>query len=399
MDFEFNHLSTKSANGVTPVRSSGDLLIQYDLSNGGTHPTISISTWLTSGSAANCEASNKVPCWSTMTPLGGTDATGSINTSSIPAGESDGLGAQDPRTFGEASVRLSSIFDPTKCESFGAAYLKSRASDTFSSALKDFVPPANVSITNCGSVKVIKTDDLGDPLAGATFELYKDNAPIGGSRGVEDTATGKTCSTGADGTCTISDVLFGDYWVVETVVPAGHEGAADQHVSVSDTTTVEVTFVDPRQRGAIMVHKSAKHAAAAGGEIDQAGVTFTIAGQTAVTDANGNACVDNLLFDTYDVTETVPSGYHAAGTTTKEVTVDNKASCAGDPYNGETVEFVNVPLTNITMSVDSQIDGGTASTIDCGGSATGSTGNNGDGSVSRNNLEPGTYTCTVVIDP
>jgi hypothetical protein len=51
------------------------------------------------------------------------------------------------------------------------------------------------------------------------------------------------------------------------------------------------------------------------------------------------------------------------------------------------------------MSVNSQVDGGTASTIDCGGGATGSTDANGDGSVSRNDLEPGTYTCTVVIDP
>ena len=40
-----------------------------------------------------------------------------------------------------------------------------------------------------------------------------------------------------------------------------------------------MTFVDPRQRGAILVHKTAKHAAAESGEINQSGVTFTIAGR------------------------------------------------------------------------------------------------------------------------
>ena len=62
------------------------------------------------------------------------------------------------------------------------------------------------------------------------------------------------------------------------------------------------------------------------------------------------------------------------------------------------------PLTDITFSVDSQVDGGTASTMDCVDSgsnsvASGSTDGNGDGSVTASDLEPGTYVCTVVIDP
>ena len=63
--------------------------------------------------------------------------------------------------------------------------------------------------------------------------------------------------------------------------------------------------------------------------------------------------------------------------------------------------FVNTPLTNLSVVVDSQIDGGTASTMVCnppGGSPT-ATGPNGDGTLALTNLVPGTYTCTVVIDP
>ncbi|WP_406046625.1 prealbumin-like fold domain-containing protein [Kribbella sp. NBC_00889] len=268
------------------------------------------------------------------------------------------------------------------------------------------MPPADVNITNCGSVKIIKTDDTGAALAGAEFTLYNDITPIGGTRGAEDTITTLKCTTGADGTCTISNVFAGEYWVVETVTPPGHDTAADKHVTVVGgvTAPVEVTFVAPRQRGAILVTKTRKHAASTPSTQPHAGVTFTITGgASGVTDANGQVCFDNLVFGSYDVTETVPAGYAADGATTKTVVVNNKAACGATPYVGELVSFGNTPLTNLSVSVDSQIDGGTASTVVCTGPsgqvASGSTGANGDGSASASNLKPGTYTCTVVIDP
>ncbi|HYU85795.1 MAG TPA: prealbumin-like fold domain-containing protein [Kribbellaceae bacterium] len=408
MDFELNHSSTLSTNGVTPIRTAGDVLIQYDLSQGGVNPVISISRWVTTGSKSQCEAANSVPCWSTKTPLGG-DAAGSINSSTILAADSDGIGSQDPRTFGEAQLRLSTLFPPgsTTCAAFGKAYLKSRSSDSFTAALKDFVPPADINITNCGSVKVKKVDDGGNPLAGATFTLYKDNAPTGGSRGAEDTVTTFSCQTPASGICTISDVPAGEYWVVETVTPPGHDTAADQHVIVvagAESDLTATPFVNPRQRGAILVTKTHKHAADGPGSHPQSGVTFTITGgATAVTDANGHACFDNLLFGSYDVTETVPANYAADGNTTKSVTVDNKATCTDSPYVGETVAFGNTPLSTITVSFTSQVTGGTAAQISC----TGLTADPPDGtpdafddsSETFKDLLPGTYTCTVVVDP
>jgi hypothetical protein len=144
MDFELNKLRCTpgtededcSANDLTPKRSSGDLLVIYDLSQGGTHPTLSLRTW--TGTA-----------WGTVHDLtsSGT-ATGSINSNPIAAEDSDDLGAQDPRTFGEAQIDLSEIFG-SGCSSFGSVYLKSRSSDSFTAALKDFVPPQPVDITNC----------------------------------------------------------------------------------------------------------------------------------------------------------------------------------------------------------------------------------------------------------
>jgi Prealbumin-like fold domain len=410
MDFEFNQSTTTSANGVTPVRTAGDVLIQYDLSQGGTNPVLFLSRWVTTGAGSQCEASNSTPCWSTKQNLSAQgDATGSINTTAIPAADSDGLATApnsvSSRTFGEASVDFNALVGGDQCVGFGSAYLKSRSSDSFTAALKDFIAPEATNINLCGSVHVIKTDDATPPalLDGAAFDLRTDNAPIGGAPGVED-ITVDSCVTVA-GVCDFDQVLQGEYWVVETAAPTGHDLPVPpyQHVTVVADVTVTVTFVDPRQRGAILITKTRKHAAAGAGSHPHAGVTFTVNGTTVVTDANGQACVDDLLFGSYSVTETVPAGYAADGATTKTVMVDNKATCDGTPYAGETVSFGNTPLTNLSVSVDSQIDGGTASTIVCNGPdgqvASGSTGANGDGSASASDLKPGTYTCTVVIDP
>ena len=165
MDFEFNKSLTPSANGVTPVRSAGDLLIQYDLAQGGTNPQLFLSRWLTSGAGSLCEASNSTPCWSDRVNLSAAgNAIGSINTSAIPAANSDGLGNISPRTFGEASLDFDALGGGTGCTSFGSAYLKSRSSDSFTAALKDFIKPTATNITNCGTVNIHKQDDAGaDP--------------------------------------------------------------------------------------------------------------------------------------------------------------------------------------------------------------------------------------------
>jgi uncharacterized surface anchored protein len=247
MDFEFTQkrAAAGQGNGVTPLRTVGDLLVIYDLAQGGTRPVLSLREWTGSawGPATDLTASGK--------------ATGSINTSPIPAAEADGLGAHSPRTFGEAQIALSEIFNSNVCESFGSAYLKSRSSDSFTAALKDFVPPQNIRLSNCGSVSIKKTDDANpaNPLAGAEFTLHKDNAPVGGTRGPEDTITTQTCTTDATGTCEILNVLQGEYWVVETKTPPNHDKAADQHITVVASEQVSLTFVNPRQPGSVKITK------------------------------------------------------------------------------------------------------------------------------------------------
>jgi hypothetical protein len=522
MDFELNQSSGTSGNGVTPPRTAGDLLIQYDLAQGGTNPQLFLSRWTTTGAPATvCEASNSLPCWGKRDNLSAAgDAAGSINTTAIPAnqaGTNPALGSISARTFGEAQVDFDALTGGAgHCTSFGSAYLKSRSSDSFTAALKDFIAPASVNINNCAIVRIRKqTDPDGatatfgytksintDPATANTFTLQdgglqqylnvlpgtgytvtEDVLPQGwdfvnvncsASTGVTPQINGATVTFDIDASTDILDCTYnnrsrgtiivekitddgqgafdfssgtlspspftltttaagaggkdsrtfqnlspGTYDVAETV-PAGwnlvssscDDGSNPASIGLSGGETVTCTFHDARERGAILITKTAKHAAAESGEIAQSGVTFTVTGGSTPaggvsgqTNAQGQLCLDNLvvssLVGNYTVKETVPAGYHVVGSDTQSGIVVSESTCGS---GAASVSFENTPLTDITVSVNSQVDGGTASTIDCvdaGSNTVGSavTDTNGDGSASATDLEPGTYTCTIVIDP
>jgi hypothetical protein len=202
MDFELNQkfcdgtAANCATNLVTPKRTgdgagplTDDKLITYDLSNGGTVATISIRSW--NGSA-----------WGSPSVISGganANALGSINTSLIPANQAGGatnglttqLGPLDPRTFGEATISFSALFGQNTCGQFGSAYLKSRSSDSFTAALKDFVPPTRVSISNCSSLTTNATQSV----------------TIGSS--IKDTATLSGATSNATGT--IAFKLYGPF--------------------------------------------------------------------------------------------------------------------------------------------------------------------------------------------
>jgi hypothetical protein len=61
--------------------------------------------------------------------------------------------AQDPLdalTFGEARINLQRASIPTgQCIAFGSVYLESRSSDSFTSAIKDFIAPTPINLTKC----------------------------------------------------------------------------------------------------------------------------------------------------------------------------------------------------------------------------------------------------------
>jgi hypothetical protein len=242
MDFEFNKSSTLSANGVTPVRTAGDVLIQYDLAQGGTNPQLFLSRWVTSGPSSQCEAANSTPCWSDRVNLSAAgDATGSINTTAIPAAESDGLGNVSARTFGEAQIDFDALTggSGTSCQSFAGAYLKSRSSDSFTAAMKDFIAPAGLNLSNCGQVIIRKQTDPDktvtdpDPTFGYTHNVNIEGTPDPTQFSLQD-----------DGVQTINDVLQGSYTLTEDPPPASWE-FVNVNCSASSGVTVD-TSAAPR---------------------------------------------------------------------------------------------------------------------------------------------------------
>ncbi|MEO8091486.1 MAG: hypothetical protein ABI726_02100 [bacterium] len=414
MDFELNKSQTDCGNGVNPVRTVGDLLIEYRLEQGGAMATIKVREW--TGSA-----------WgpaNDLTSVGA--ATGTINSSAIPASDSDGLSSTNPispRTFGEAQLDLDFILDEGSCESFGSAFLKSRASDAFNSQMKDFIAPVPVSITNCGKVIIRKQTNPEENPNTTEFGYTKSFST--------DPSGANTFTLMDDGVKTFENVLFGTgYTVTEDVIPSGWDlQSLDCSASTGVTPSVnsatvtfdidnaadvlDCTYTNRKLEGAILITKTRKHAAAGSGDHPHAGVDFTITGgslpaggTTVTTNGDGEACLGGLVLSSfvgdYTVDEDTPEGY--TGEADKTVTVDNEASCADDPYGGESVSFHNTPLTDITVSVDSQVDGGTASTIDCEPPVGNppdptATNANGDGSLTLSDKEPGTYECTIFVDP
>ena len=210
MDFEFNRSTTACPNGPNVVRTAGDVLLQFDVDQGGAQAHLSRRTW--DGSK-----------WGPATALGTDEAIGSITRSRSRRPTGDVVGALSPRTFGEASFDLSAVTGGDDCLSFGSAMLKSRSSDSFTSQLKDFIRPIPVSSNNCGAVKITKTykhaaTGSGDlPQSGVTFT-------IGG--------TTTTAVTDANGVACFDGLALNEQISIVESVPTGY---------VSDDATKEVT--------------------------------------------------------------------------------------------------------------------------------------------------------------
>jgi hypothetical protein len=290
--------------------------------------------------------------------------------------------------------------------------------------MKDLVGPGNVDLNNCGDIRIIKrTNPRGvaqdfsftSNIAGAELLCSPDTTPA--SFTLNDDAGVDTDPPAAGGNTELCrNVPTGSYTVTEGADPAGFAFESMTCTATGPGTSVSTSgkvasitmagggsvtciYVNRQQLGAIRVTKTRKHAAAGAGNHPHAGVTFTVDGRTGVTDANGVVCFDGLPFGTYTVTETVPAGY-SVDLNPQSATVDNNADCDDDPFVGEPLSFHNTPLTDLTVSINSQVDGGTASTVSCtNGGPSGSTEANGDGAFTVTGLAPNIYVCTVVIDP
>ncbi len=439
MDFEINQATTPglgTPGAHTINRTAGDLLVIFDFTNGGGTPTLGLLRWVTTGPTSQCFSSNSLPCWGNHLTLNGTNSIGAVNNLDAVT---DPIAPNAPRslaalTFGETAINLTAagVFPAGTCEAFGSAFLKSRASASFGAEVKDFVAPVPVNISNCGAVRIIKhtdprglnqdfsyTSTIANPVGGSTTPTCtSDSTPS--SFTLND--NGNTTGDNAANTENCINVPAGSYTVVEGAEPAnftleslsctatgaGSSGSQDganpfqADITLAPNGLVICTYVN-QGSGAILVTKTAKNHSLGAGQHPLAGATFTVNGVSKQTDANGHACFDGLAIGTaYTVTETAaPAGY-AIDTTSQSVTVTGSASCTSGTPDG--VSFTDSPLTDVAVSATSEVPGVTNSSIQCVNSSNADVGNSPQGpadpvSVTANGLKPGTYTCTIVVDP
>jgi hypothetical protein len=352
------------------------------------------------------------------------DATGSINTTAIPSSEADGLSSTgfSARTFGEAQLDFDALtagLDP--CVSFGSAYLKSRSSDSFTAALKDFIAPVATDLANCGNVIIHK---VTVPSPDPTDTLFAYTTTGGLDPSTFSLKDGGTQDYGGD-------VLAGSYSVTETD-PAPNFALTNLSCADSDTSngttittvlatgtvsfdlkssdTVECTYTNTLQRGALMILKESTKTG--NPLVSNAGAVFSYDGASVTDNGTGDedstigeVCVSGLLPGDYTVNETTPpSGYGDASETDQTATVVVGTNCTDNQPTGTgVVTFTNPPLSDIQVNFRDGGSGETSATITCDnttgtGSDTAATG--WDTSRTVTGVEaPTTVHCTIVIDP
>jgi Prealbumin-like fold domain len=443
----------------TIPRTNGDILVTYDFGGSGT-PTLGDLRWLVAGeqnpdqvnhpgvnTASECFSSNTLPCWGDRVDLTAAgEAEGAVDTGASGVYDPIGVTGQTAgrqivqNGFGEAAINLTAagIVSSSSCD-FGSAttFLKSRSSSSFTSEVKDFIAPVSTPITHCAKLTVIKhTLDPTGTRSGVsqTFTYTPSSNLNSGSTFTLNDATGSDVSCTGSNTCnkiafsglsgdtytvTESDPSPGfaltDLSCVDTGTSTAHGGGTvasrEATVVLAAGDDVTCTFTNQQQTGAIKITKVSSK-----GSTPLAGAQFTYALLTngtpgtatnfpSTTDSNGHACVAGLPFGSYRIAESsAPTGYLAdAGT--QDVTVSAVGTCTTGTQATPTNSFVDTPLSTITLGFHSLAGAGvTSATVSCTNPSLASESlPEGDATVTLGNgtstLTPGTYTCSVVVDP
>lgn len=256
------------------------------------------------------------------------------------------------------------------------------------------------------------------------------SVPTLGSFTLNDSATNEQTMTNVPaGSYTVTEGTEPTGWTLAGVVCSatgtGSSGAQDAAGSLqSDITlggggSVTCTYTN-NGPGAIKITKESLK-----GNTLLQGATFEICTQdpsthtcvapasasagSVTTGPDGTACITGLPWSgsgtTYYLQETsAPTGF-APNTTVYPVAVIQSSSGCGSTATPATQTVMDTPLTDLTITATSEATvGGTSSTITCLSGTSGSgigtspqTG--GTATVTANGLQPGTYTCTVVVDP
>jgi uncharacterized surface anchored protein len=206
-------------------------------------------------------------------------------------------------------------------------------------------------------------------------------------------------------------------------------------INLSVNDVVVCIYQNNQQLGAIKISKISSKAAATalsgayfrvctngtdGGDFTSCTAAKTGSDNLGPTGSDGAVCIDNLGFGDYYVSEkSAPSGYAVDDAKVHKVTVSTNAKCTDSTYVGQSIQFQDTPLTDLSVHVASEASGGTKSAVVCTDSSSNNIGNSPQptGAVTGTTstygdpvnlyadpthgaaLKPGTYTCTIYIDP
>src|SRR4051812_2008633 len=160
--FELNRLAQTWNNGQSNIacRTTGDLLISYEVASGGTPPNVDIVVYRwTSSTVDAATGCGKTGTFQAITP--GPAAEAAMNGAAITNYLSPGtLGSSFAAgAFGEAALNLTGILSGANlnpCQNFGQISMHTRSSTSIDSALQDYVSPTPVLVRSC-SLAIAKT--------------------------------------------------------------------------------------------------------------------------------------------------------------------------------------------------------------------------------------------------
>jgi len=422
--FEFNQGETPCGPGSDGLieRTEGDLLIVYDFEGGSATPVLTLRRWVTDPTATCEVGSNSPPCWGTASNLTtGGFAEGAVNVGTsvldMVADPDETLGDS---TFGEAVVNLSDagVFTPGECVAFGKTYAVSRSSGNSAQAqMKDLVGPGDINIQNCGSI-IINKQTIPSPDPTSTSFGYT-------ATGGLDPDTFSLLDGGSENFQS-PDIQAGTYSVTEddpgpnfvlTAINCTSNGTstfttdvATRAVSIGldATDTVECTFVNTLQTGALRILKNSTK----GGAVSQPGAVFSY-DSSSVTDNGdgdedpdvGQICVSGLDLGDYLVNETSPPpGYGGADESDVPFTVVTGTNCTDNqPSDAVSATFTNAPLYDLQVNFADGGSGETSATISCPAldppDSTTPPSTWDTSSTYTGREAPATVVCTIEIDP
>ncbi len=221
--FELNRVATRwtnSAGASIPCRSTGDLLMAYDI--GGSTIDVTIYRWTGDGAGPPACPNGAAGTFTASAAAN----NGKINPATITNYLSTGvIGTSIAKDlFGEAQIDVASVLASmgvSGCFSYVQAQAHTRSSSSISSALIDNVPPVATLIANCAVTGTVFGDSNADGVRNGVEEgiggrtVYVDVDGDGGHDGGEPSAT-----TDATGYYLIPTTLTSGTHAVR-VVPAG----------------------------------------------------------------------------------------------------------------------------------------------------------------------------------